>query len=344
MKLRDHFLSPLDLAAVVTAGIACLAYVGSLGCTGGSSSSQTADVDGGVRSETGGASGPADSSLEIDSSVAEAASAEADGAEPSEDAGVVDASMSTTPPSDAGAESDTGGSAFSEGGSAACASLFCEDFESGQIDTVKWAVQTSGGNMATVQQTKVAHGKYAAQLHAPASSKGYDFLITKAPAQLLVHHFGRAYMLVDPKLPVGHTGLMFAGSSGFPRLKYLEVASVRGGWQLSFVQLVGAPTGEADDHVDCAGNASCVPAIQMPVGVWICVEWEFNDQPDQVGLTVDGKPITTYSPIPYNNETSGLVGGFTDFGLGFYDWHPDNFAFDVYYDDLALDIKPVGCL
>ncbi len=33
-----------------------------------------------------------------------------------------------------------------------------------------------------------------------------------------------------------------------------------------------------------------------------------------------------------------------DFGFGFYDWHPGNFPFDVYYDDIVLDTKRVGCL
>ena len=52
---------------------------------------------------------------------------------------------------------------------------------------------------------------------------------------------------------------------------------------------------------------------------------------------VSGTPI-------FNNMTSGLVGGFTDFGFGFYDWHPGGFDFDVYYDDIVLDTKRIGCL
>jgi hypothetical protein len=52
---------------------------------------------------------------------------------------------------------------------------------------------------------------------------------------------------------------------------------------------------------------------------------------------VSGTPI-------FNNMTSGLVGGFTDFGFGFYDWHPGGFDFDLYYDDIVLDTKRVGCL
>jgi hypothetical protein len=32
----------------------------------------------------------------------------------------------------------------------------------------------------------------------------------------------------------------------------------------------------------------------------------------------------------------------SDFGFGFYDWHPKN-AFDLYYDDLVLDVERVAC-
>jgi hypothetical protein len=249
-----------------------------------------------------------------------------------------DATVVAAPPLDAapGAPPD--------GGAVACTSLFCEDFEGGQIDPARWSTQTSGGHAVMIEQTKVAHGKYAAQFHAPAGATGYDFLITRnAPAALKTHHFGRAYVMVAPKLPVGHTGLMFAGSDGFPRWKYLEIAGIRGGWQLSYVTLTGAD-GETDFHLGCAGNSRCVPDLRMAAASWLCVEWEFNDQPDQITLSADGKPVGAAPAISFGNQMSGLVGGFTSFGFGFYDWHPDNFAFDVYYDDLALDTRPIGCL
>ena len=38
------------------------------------------------------------------------------------------------------------------------------------------------------------------------------------------------------------------------------------------------------------------------------------------------------------------VGGFSAFGFGYYAWHPATYAFDVYYDDIVLDIKRVGCI
>jgi len=81
-----------------------------------------------------------------------------------------------------------------------------------------------------------------------------------------------------------------------------------------------------------------------PVGKWVCLEWEFNDTPDEVRVFVEGTLAWSYAPISYQNVSSGLVGGFSDVAFGYYIWHPGSTDFDVYYDDIVLDTKRVGCL
>jgi len=91
---------------------------------------------------------------------------------------------------------------------------------------------------------------------------------------------------------------------------------------------------------------------------WVCLQWEFNDNPDEIHVWNNNVPIgsltnqdiayppghTLGSPL-FNNMNSGIIGGFAAFGFGFYDWHPSaGFTFDVYYDDIVLDTKPVSCL
>ena len=87
------------------------------------------------------------------------------------------------------------------------------------------------------------------------------------------------------------------------------------------------------------------------------MEWELNDQPDEIKLWVDGAELGSFdanhidypaghvpgSPV-FDNKSSGLVGMFSEFGFGFYDWHPSGVPFDLYYDDIVLDTKRVGCL
>ena len=104
------------------------------------------------------------------------------------------------------------------------------------------------------------------------------------------------------------------------------------------------------------------PRANIPVAKWTCIEWEFNDDPDEINVWGDGKLIGTLnknskvgfcSPAAactqpgslYNNMNSGLIGAFTDFGFGFYDWHQmGRPAFDLFYDDIVLSTERVGCL
>ncbi len=250
------------------------------------------------------------------------------------------------------------GDAISEAGSG-CSGLFCEDFEQGQIDTTKWDLLTGAGGTLMVQQQTVAHGKYALQVHGVAGPSDYGLIVTKkAPASLQGAHYGRAYFFITPKpLTSGHTQMVFAGMNGtgaangpgpLPKLRYLEVANINGGWQIGFDLLDIAPLVEEVAYP--AGSP------QVPVVSWTCLEWQFNDQPDSINLWVDGKAIGTFddqhvsypsghppgTPL-YNGKSSGLIGGFNLFGFGFHDWHP-NKPFDIFYDDIVLDVRRVGCL
>jgi hypothetical protein len=280
---------------------------------------------------------------------------EAGGSGQGSDETVVDAAPATT---DAGADTIVASEASTEAttvdapvavDAATCPGILCEDFERGSIDPTKWDIQTKGGTVA-VESMLAAHGKYAVQFHGQdlaTTAQDYAFIITKnGPAELRVHHFGRAYFYITPKPRSGHTGMVFAGTTGFPKPTYLEVANINGGWQLGFVKLMGSPGGEEVAY----------PPGQVPAMTWSCLEWEFNDEPDAMTLWVDSKQLGVFndqdiayppghvpgSPI-FDGKSSGLVGGFTDFGFGFYDWHPVN-SFDLYYDDIVLDTKRVGCL
>jgi hypothetical protein len=210
-----------------------------------------------------------------------------------------------------------------------------------------------GGATMTIQTKTVAHGKYAVQFHGMAAppSNDYVYLITKnAPASLKTHNFGRAYLYITPQRNDIDMGMIFGGTAGFPRPTYMSLANHSVGWQLGFIKLMGSPGGEVQTY----------PPTPIPVAKWTCFEWEFNDDPDEIKLWGDGVAIGTLNKDSkvgfcgggctqpaslFNGMNSGLIGGFTDFGFGFYDWHPmGRPAFDLYYDDIVLDTKQVGCL
>jgi hypothetical protein len=205
-----------------------------------------------------------------------------------------------------------------------------------------------GGSMM-IEQTNVAHGKYAVQFHSTASlAQDYVYLIAKnVPASLQLHNFGRAYLYFTPKPRSGNVGLIYVGTTGFPRPTYLSIASRGGGWQFGLIKLQGSPGGEVQAY----------PPGAVPAMTWVCLQWEFNDSPDEIHVWNNNVLIgsltnqdVAYPPghtpgTLFNNMSSGIIGGFSAFGFGFYDWHPTaGFTFDVYYDDIVLDTKPVSCL
>lgn len=262
---------------------------------------------------------------------------------------------------DAGrASADAAGEAASDAGGTGCAGLLCEDFENGDVDSTQWTTVADGGTLE-VQQQQVAHGRYAAHLHGLAGpSSDWALLVPKSvPAALQgATTFGRAYFFATSDAGAAiHIQLAFAGRNGaggangpapFPTLRSMEVGSSNGTWQSSFDLFDVSPNVE-----EVANSKNTVPST------WSCLEWEFEDQPDRVTAWVDGALASTFDntdvsyanpvPIPeagaplYNGTSTGIIGGFQMFGVGFHDWEPKK-AFDLYYDDIVLDAKRVGCL
>jgi hypothetical protein len=318
--------------------------------------------DGGA-SLSGSQGGVGDSGGETGSTDATAMSDSAGGGTPvSESGSVVDAEGGGEGSTDAGTGQETGPGA--EGG--ACPGLICEDFEQGQLDPAKWDLQTGQAGMAMVQQQIVAHGKYAWQVHGTGAAGDFASIVTKnAPAALQGAGpvFGRVYLYAAANYGA-HIQLGFAGTTRDPTVapsimprginfNYMEFAEFSNSWQLGFDLFTPAPN-VAMGFVE---EASYPPAHdQYPAMTWNCVEWEFDDNPDQMFLWFDGKQIdqfdaqhigyssTTMTPgSVLNGLSSGIIGGFDFFGFGFHNWG-SSAVVDRYYDDIVLDTKRVGCI
>jgi len=252
----------------------------------------------------------------------------------------------------AGSVSAAGGaSTAGVSGATDCPGLLCEDFEGGAIDPQKWQTLTKGGTAAIQMQT-VAHGSYALHLHGLASgSDDWAMLVVKnvPPGLKGDTTYGRMNVYWGAEAAVSlHMQFPFAGRDGtgsatgpapFSKLRYLEVGSYFGGWQLGMDLLDVSPSVEDVSH----------PNGKWPTNKWFCMEWEFEDQPDRVTLWLNGTQVGTLDSSNggsngalYQGKSNGIIGGFDTFGVGFHDWHPAK-AFDVYYDDVVLDSKRIGC-
>ncbi len=220
--------------------------------------------------------------------------------------------------------------------------------------------------MAMVQTQTVAHGKYAWQVHGAGAGGDFASIVTKnAPAALQGSGpvYGRAYIYATANYGA-HIQLGFAGttrdSTVAPSImphginfNYMEYAEFSNSWQLGFDLFTPAANVAPGFVEECAYP----PAHDMyPTMTWNCVEWEFDDNPDQMVLWFDGKQIAQFDAqhINYSSTTmtpgsvlnglsSNIIGGFNFFGFGFHNWGTSAVV-DRYYDDIVLDTKKVGCL
>jgi hypothetical protein len=209
----------------------------------------------------------------------------------------------------------------------ACPFLFCEDFESSAtINTKVWTVRKDGGNTVAIDAAKPAHGKNAVKFHASAQS-GLAMIFAKlASSEVRQHLWGRAYFLVTPEPPEGHTAFVTAGTmDGYPYSDdHQEIAGYNNSWQLGFW---------GDGEIISAGG-------KIPLKTWACIEWEMNNDVGNMTVYVNG----TRSHAGAGYGRNKIATGFTDVAFGFRSWHPANYDVDISMDDIAIDKARVGCL
>lgn len=236
-----------------------------------------------------------------------------------------DASVTT----DAGGGLDAADGAASGDADAAdaapvCKALFCEDFESGTLDTTRWE-QDNGydaANTVTVQAAKAGHGKYAARAHL-ATAGGFSFIRAKAPFPALANElWGRAYVFQTIDVTVGHNALVKIENAA---ASVLEIGQSQGKVQLTFYP----PGGEAP-----AGYQTSIPRM-----AWTCMEWHMKQASPQIELFADGASLATYT---YGGAAT--IPTFTSIKLGIETHVASPSAYDVYIDDVALDTARIGCL
>ena len=215
-------------------------------------------------------------------------------------------------------------------GTGACAGLFCEDFEQGQLDPAKWDTQMGGTGVAMVDQQTVAHGKYALHVHASGAVGNFATILTKNVPMALQGagpFFGRVYLYTAMSIGGTHIQLGIAGTTRDPNVapkittsttvtttsptkainfNYMEFAYFASSWQLGFDLFNPAPS-VAKGFVE---EASYPPARdKYPVATWSCIEWQFGDDPVAMVLWVDGKPMAQLSVGHIDFSTAAKMPG-----------------------------------
>ena len=214
--------------------------------------------------------------------------------------------------------------------------LLCDDFESiaagSPPDTSLWKVNAATGAKATVDRTHVAHGNNAVHLSMPKGATNVTLNETKTfpPPAGTDTLFGRAYFYVPAGtvFPTAHTNF-FEGDG--------KVGNVAGNYRYG---LGGGKFFANYNPGDPGKTSKTAPAV----GTWTCLEWEFAGDTNEMHFWVDETELTDVAiPSTGVNGNVWTAPKFDSLYVGWITYESQQTVFDVWYDDIAIDVKKIGC-
>jgi hypothetical protein len=250
------------------------------------------------------------------------------------DAGEIDAGAQ---PPDAGAPAKDAGGTVSEvsfdagsgdffGASRCQAGQYsvCEDFEAATFNPALWAYYPSGGTgYAAVDATRAARGNHSLHFHSGAQLHARE----KWPF-LTSGFFLRAFMYWGQSLPDWHLTYFWV------------IAPNDGAFTLgSYHDQLGI-----NEFGPRNGDTGVAARDQLPVGRWVCVEWQVAPATNEVHAWMDEAEVPSEPANPFQVPTMHVTNWpamqWNEFTLEFITARPSD---DLWMDELAIDSKRIGC-
>jgi hypothetical protein len=220
----------------------------------------------------------------------------------------------------------------------------CEDFESGTFNPSRWTQAVAGGTLA-IDSAHVARGTKAMHVHLTNAMGNHavlhnttEFAPNNYPGKT---YFGRVFAYVTPAASVSHN--RFIGTGG-------DLANPDGGTtrlnsnygvdmvNKAFVSHFGLS--EAGTVLYDTGARSNTP---IPIAAWHCWEWKWDGQHNEEHLWVDEVEVTGAAVLSSQNWYAPQPFDFLEIGLRLYHDEPGITAYDVWFDEMALDDTRIGC-
>ena len=255
---------------------------------------------------------------------------------------------------DAGAANGGGSAGFSTNrgdffGESRCKNAgfaLCEDFESGSLDTGTWK---SRGAAPTIETVRAARGTHSAHFHTTDNGLSYITQTKTFPAPNDTY-YARVFVWFEalPTAPAwAHwtiSGAQAGTAQDAPEIR------VGGQWDSNHDLAlfgVGSDRGDTGDwtnlDADPAGKPKAVPAQ-----AWVCLEWMFDGSANQTKFWWDGveHPSLATSSTNHGGTSDAFVLPQFDamwIGWWLYQANTDPPAFDVWFDEVAVDYARIGC-
>jgi hypothetical protein len=236
--------------------------------------------------------------------------------------------------------------------------LFCDDFESGAVNTQvwRWTHESATGAVempartaaAPTAPTGAARGKYAFHVkisNVNANPWNYGTLATRMPFPIAGNKvFVRAFVFLERNTPNRHFGLLEAlatqrspsGAEWAYHLEFIEQSTTIGGGLLGYYQTWAYAKGEPSTQVGSRSD-------HVPVDRWACWEWELRGSSNELAVSVDGQAIPSMN-VPATKNW--LAPPNATIALWSYTSHVESLppgGYSVWYDEIAVSNAPIGC-
>jgi hypothetical protein len=233
----------------------------------------------------------------------------------------------------------------------------CIDFEDGRV-VAPWTLPASH---ARVDEGNAAHGRYAMHLfdlHSiPKNGSGQPalYLHTSQMRGIKDVLWGRFYLYMDPGAPVGHGAIVRANDM---QTNWHEVGFEANGAAPNRGTTSSPSSGAffGDWHTGVVGNPEKYERSHATIAQkqWVCVEFYFDgstpalprvwgDGTEVVFDDFGGPAQTVQKAVQFVSFDIGIVfyhGG----SLTTYEGDTPPYITDEWLDDIALDVKRIGCL
>jgi hypothetical protein len=204
----------------------------------------------------------------------------------------------------------------------------------GVPDPAVWTVDKGASATVGVDDTHFKHGKHALHLHTLPDANHALLHETKTfPLPNGGNNlYGRANFMLGTGLVVPKNHTNFLEASG-------KVNGQDGNYRYGAVNAKFFANYNPGDP----GESS---KTDIPVGTWVCYEWAFLGDTNEMHFWLDGKELTDIAVPPGGvNGKVWTAPKFDSFYFGWVTYATDMASdhYDIWYDDIALDTARIGC-
>jgi len=247
-------------------------------------------------------------------------------------------------------------------GASRCAAAgvkFCEDFESGTLDTATWK---TGGTAPTIDELQAARGKKA--LHVLQPGNGNSQIRTGKPFPAMNgRYWGRAFVYFNamPHNSTDADSLDYSHWTVIAATGTMVAGEVRIGGQLQKRYQNATPLNfwgvGTDNRDEPEGSGDWTNADDDPKGAakavaekqWSCVEWMGDYMTDETKFFLDGVEHPSLATTPTtkhggNPDKPFLLPEFNAIWFGWAEYQTTTQKFELWFDEIAIDNERIGCV